>query len=116
MTNERSGDGVGSKERKRFLNKELVRLQAELVKWQEAVRTQGLRVVVVFEGRDAAGKGGVIKRIVEPLNPRWCRVALLGTVDYSEPAPLDLELPPRQDDADYVRPPVEAQRFVPTVY
>ena len=43
------------------------------------MRSQGLRVVVLFEGRDAAGKGGVIKRILEPLNPRFCRVAALGT-------------------------------------
>jgi polyphosphate kinase 2 len=269
MIDEASNERIGSKERKRFLAKELARLQVELVKWQETVRTEGRRVVVLFEGRDAAGKGGVIKRILEPLNPRWCRVAalatpterertqwyfqryvahlpaageivlfdrswynragvervmgfctdvelaeffracpqfeemllrsgitlvkywfsvsdeeqerrfqarmadltknwklspmdlesrthwvdyskakddmfrhtdtdvspwwvveaddkararlncihhLLGTVDYSEPAPLELALPPRQDDADYVRPPVEKQRFVPTVY
>ena len=64
---------------KKQRNKELVRLQAELVKLQETVRSQGLRVVVLFEGRDAAGKGGVIKRILEPLNPRFCRVAALGT-------------------------------------
>ena len=66
-------------ERKKRLAKELVGLQAELVKMQETVRADGRRVVVVFEGRDAAGKGGVIKRIVEPLNPRFCRVAALGT-------------------------------------
>jgi polyphosphate kinase len=64
---------------KKQRNKELVRLQAELVKLQETVRSQGLRVVVLFEGRDAAGKGGVIKRILEPLNPRFSRVAALGT-------------------------------------
>jgi polyphosphate kinase 2 len=57
---------------------ELARLQLELVKLQEWVRVQGLRVVVIFEGRDAAGKGGVIKRIVECLNPRICRVVALG--------------------------------------
>ncbi len=56
---------------------ELARLQLELVKLQEWVRTEGLRVAVLFEGRDAAGKGGVIKRITEPLNPRNCRVAAL---------------------------------------
>ena len=49
---------------------ELLRLQAELVEMQEWVRSTGQRVVVVFEGRDAAGKGGAIKRIVEYLNPR----------------------------------------------
>ena len=49
---------------------ELRRLQRELVKLQEWVRNEGLRVCVIFEGRDAAGKGGVIKRIVERTNPR----------------------------------------------
>ena len=58
---------------------ELSRLQLELLKLQESVRLQGLRVVVLFEGRDAAGKGGVIKRIVESLNPRACRVVALST-------------------------------------
>jgi polyphosphate kinase len=64
---------------KKRLDKELARLQVELVKFQEHVRTAGLRVVVIFEGRDAAGKGGAIKRITEPLNPRYCRVVALGT-------------------------------------
>ncbi|MFU8891290.1 MAG: polyphosphate kinase 2 [Anaerosomatales bacterium] len=54
-------------------------LQIELVKLQEWVRQEGLRVVVVFEGRDAAGKGGSIKRITEALNPRVCRVVALPT-------------------------------------
>ncbi len=58
---------------------ELSRLHLELVKLQDWIKSQGLRVVVLFEGRDAAGKGGVIKRIVEPLNPRVCRVVALGT-------------------------------------
>jgi polyphosphate kinase len=58
---------------------ELVRLQFELIKLQESVRLEGLKVVVIFEGRDAAGKGGVIKRITESLNPRICRVVALGT-------------------------------------
>ncbi len=58
---------------------ELVRLQFELLKMQEWVRLQGLKVCVLFEGRDAAGKGGVIKRITESLNPRVCRVVALGT-------------------------------------
>ncbi|GAA1391721.1 polyphosphate kinase 2 [Luteococcus peritonei] len=56
---------------------ELNRLQAELVEMQEWVRTTGARVVVLFEGRDAAGKGGAIKRITEYLNPRVCRVVAL---------------------------------------
>jgi polyphosphate kinase 2 len=58
---------------------EIAHLQFELVKLQEWVRLQGLKVVVIFEGRDAAGKGGVIKRITESLNPRICRVTALGT-------------------------------------
>jgi len=56
---------------------ELRRLQVELVKLQEWVRVKSLKVVVIFEGRDAAGKGGVIKRITESLNPRVCRVVAL---------------------------------------
>jgi polyphosphate kinase 2 len=59
--------------------KELRRLQVELIKLQEWVRLEKLRVVVLFEGRDAAGKGGAIKRITESLNPRVCRVVALGT-------------------------------------
>jgi polyphosphate kinase len=59
--------------------KELRRLQVELVKLQEWIRHEGLRVVVLFEGRDAAGKGSAIKRITETLNPRICRVVALGT-------------------------------------
>ncbi len=58
---------------------ELARLQFELIKLQEWVRVNGLKVCVLFEGRDAAGKGGVIKRITESLNPRVCRVVALGT-------------------------------------
>ncbi len=58
--------------------KELARLQIELVKLQEWVKFKGLKVVVLFEGRDAAGKGGTIKRITECLNPRICRVVALG--------------------------------------
>jgi polyphosphate kinase 2 len=58
--------------------KELSRLQAELVKLQEWVRHKALKVVVIFEGRDAAGKGGAIKRITECLNPRICRVVALA--------------------------------------
>src|SRR3954464_2707480 len=59
--------------------KELRRLQIELVKLQEWIKHEQLRVVVLFEGRDAAGKGGSIKRITECLNPRVCRVVALGT-------------------------------------
>ena len=64
---------------KKAYEKELARLQVELVKLQEWVRANKLKVVVIFEGRDAAGKGGVIKRITESLNPRICRVVALGT-------------------------------------
>jgi polyphosphate kinase 2 len=59
--------------------KELRRLQVELAKLQEWIRHEGLRVVAIFEGRDAAGKGGAIKRITDTLNPRICRVVALGT-------------------------------------
>ena len=62
-----------------YYEKELLRLQIELVKLQEWVKAEGLKVVVIFEGRDAAGKGGVIKRILERLNPRVARVVALGT-------------------------------------
>ena len=58
---------------------ELAHLQMELIKLQEWVRERGLKVAVIFEGRDAAGKGGVIKRITESLNPRVCRIVALGT-------------------------------------
>jgi polyphosphate kinase 2 len=58
---------------------ELFRLQTELVKLQEWVRYSGVRLVVIFEGRDAAGKGGAIKRITEYLSPRVARVAALPT-------------------------------------
>src|SRR3954449_2861006 len=56
---------------------ELIRLQAELIKVQEWTRQSGARIVVVFEGRDAAGKGGAIKRITQYLSPRVARVAAL---------------------------------------
>src|SRR3954453_11142691 len=71
---------VGTK----YYERELARLQVELVKQQEFIRARGLRVVVVFEGRDAAGKGGSIKRITESLNPRAARVVAL-------PAPSERE-------------------------
>jgi len=59
--------------------KELERLQTELVRMQEWIIHEGQRVVVIFEGRDTAGKGGTIKRITERLNARFCRVVALGT-------------------------------------
>ncbi len=72
------------KENRRQYFRELFRLQAELVKLQDWVVATGHKVVILFEGRDAAGKGGVIKRITQRLNPRICRVAAL-------PAPNDRE-------------------------
>jgi polyphosphate kinase len=88
----KSGPKVGSsarfvepeqKDRRKIKSKvyerELARLQVELVKLQEWIKHKDLRVVVLFEGRDAAGKGGVIKRIMQRLNPRICRVVALGT-------------------------------------
>lgn len=62
-----------------FYDKELARLQEELIKLQYWVQEKGLRVVILFEGRDAAGKGGVIKRITEQMNPRIARIVALGT-------------------------------------
>jgi polyphosphate kinase 2 len=74
-----SGNGESEKLDKKFYKKELEKLQVELVKLQEWIKHKGMRVVVIFEGRDAAGKGGVIKRITESLNHRICRVAALAT-------------------------------------
>ena len=56
----------------------MARLQLELVKMQTWIEEKGLKLVLIFEGRDAAGKGGTIKRITEPLNPRGCKVVALG--------------------------------------
>jgi len=69
---------------KRAYERELRRLQVELARMQSWVRDEGARIVVLFEGRDAAGKGGTIKRITDPLNPRAARVAAL-------PAPTERE-------------------------
>lgn len=69
---------------KKLYTQELARLQEELVKLQYWVKAKRLRLVILFEGRDAAGKGGVIKRITERLNPRGCQVAAL-------PAPTERE-------------------------
>ena len=62
----------------KLYEKELRKLQIELIKLQDWVRENGLRVVVLFEGRDAAGKGGAIKRITEHMNPRFCKVVALA--------------------------------------
>ena len=79
---------MGSKKRPKLDNDlyeaELNQLQAELVEMQEWMRTTGSRLVVIFEGRDAAGKGGAIKRIMEYLNPRIARIIAL-------PAPTERE-------------------------
>ena len=81
----RSADGKLKKKYKKsgkleneFYESEMLRLQEELVKLQYWVKEKGLRVIIVFEGRDAAGKGGVIKRITERTNPRVVRVVALG--------------------------------------
>jgi polyphosphate kinase 2 len=76
--------GAGDKAYRAQYFQQLFRLQAELVKLQDWVVAAGQKVVVLFEGRDAAGKGGTIKRITQRLNPRVCRVAAL-------PAPNDRE-------------------------
>jgi len=87
---DKSGSGTGDevpkeiKLNRRVYESELARLQIELVKLQEWIKTKGLKVVALFEGRDAAGKGGAIKRITECLNPRVCRVVAL-------PAPTERE-------------------------
>jgi polyphosphate kinase 2 len=63
---------------KKFYEKELKKLDVELIRLQEWIKFKKLKVVILFEGRDAAGKGGVIKTITESLNPRFCRVVALG--------------------------------------
>ena len=70
-------DDAKSISKKQYV-KELEKLQIELVKLQEWVKAKKLKVVVIFEGRDAAGKGGAIKVITQKLNPRVCRVVALG--------------------------------------
>ena len=74
-----NSENVNHKSKSTFFEDELERLQVELVKLQAWIKLKGVKVVVIFEGRDAAGKGGVIKRITERLNPRICRVVALGT-------------------------------------
>jgi polyphosphate kinase len=82
---EAASDGAGRpKVRKSEYEERLAELQLELVKMQYWVKQRGLRVIVVFEGRDAAGKGGTIKRLTEPLNPRGANIVAL-------PAPSDRE-------------------------
>jgi len=118
---------------RKVYEKELFRLQAETVKLQEWVRQEGARLVVVFEGRDAAGKGSAIKRLTEYLNPRVARiVALPAPTDrqqsrwyfqrYVEHLPsageivaerIPLELPPRTRKKGYERPDRSTQQYVP---
>ncbi|MCJ8207893.1 polyphosphate kinase 2 [Pseudomonas sp. RGM2987] len=83
LFDEQAPEGSEKENRRRYFS-ELFRLQGELVKLQSWVVKTGHKVVILFEGRDAAGKGGVIKRITQRLNPRVCRVAAL-------PAPNDRE-------------------------
>jgi polyphosphate kinase 2 (PPK2 family) len=78
----------GQKLDSRFYESELALLQLELVKMQYWIKATGFRLMVVFEGRDAAGKGGTIKRITEPLNPRGCRVVALGTPSDQQKDPV----------------------------
>ena len=85
MSKGKSGRSRSGQISDEFYRKELFRLQLELVKLQAWVKYAGLKVVVVFEGRDAAGKGGVIKRITQYLSPRVCRVAAL-------PAPTERQI------------------------
>src|SRR5215216_5748460 len=80
----KSADGSRAGMSKREFERELAPLQLELVKMLDWIRQSGHRLVVLFEGRDAAGKGGTIKRVADPLNPRFCRVAAL-------PAPTERE-------------------------
>ena len=75
--NEKNGEGGKARLSRKDYEEKLAELQVELVKLQEWVKAKGLKVVVVFEGRDAAGKGGTIKRITQRLNPRVCRVVAL---------------------------------------
>lgn len=84
LADEMSDHRLTSSVDRRVYFKELFRLQGELVKLQSWVQQNKLKVVVIFEGRDSAGKGGVIKRITQRLNPRVCRVAAL-------PAPSERE-------------------------
>jgi polyphosphate kinase len=71
-------EATSSRLGKKTYEKELARLELELIKLQEWIKHAGLKVVVIFEGRDAAGKGGTIKRITQSLNPRICRVVALA--------------------------------------
>jgi len=73
-----SGEASLRKLKRKFYEKELIRQQFELVKMQYWLQKSGQRLVIIFEGRDAAGKGGLIQRIIQPLNPRGVRLVALG--------------------------------------
>lgn len=93
--------------------RELFRLQGELVKLQDWVAHTGEKVVIVFEGRDAAGKGGVIKRITQRLN---CIAPLLSLMACEKVAKPAVELRERVRHPDYIRQPVTAEVMVPELY
>ena len=81
MARSQDGQEDGAKAgrvRRKIYEAELLRLQGELLKLQRWVRAEGRRLVVIFEGRDAAGKGGAIKRVTEHMNPRFARITALG--------------------------------------
>jgi len=86
LISEEKNSDDSEKIKSKFYEKELSKLQTELVKLQEWIKAKGLRVVVIFEGRDAAGKGGTIKRIMDKLNPRIVRVVALGVPTEKEKA------------------------------
>jgi polyphosphate kinase 2 len=76
-SDEHAPEEARAKLKEKYYLEELRRLQQELFKLEDWIRVKGLKVVIIFEGRDAAGKGGVIKRITEALNPRFCKVVAL---------------------------------------
>src|SRR5947208_12602147 len=82
--NEKSDSSASKKMKRKKYEKELRRLQTELCKLQEWIKHAGLRIIIVFEGRDGAGKGGTIRAITERVSPRVFRIAAL-------PAPSDRE-------------------------
>ena len=75
----KTADAEPKRVKRAVYEERMAELQLELVRLQYWVKQQGLKVVLIFEGRDAAGKGGTIKRILEPLNPRGATVVALGT-------------------------------------
>ena len=89
MTSKQREGSVTGKLSRSFYEDELERLQLELVRMLEWIRVTGQRLVVVFEGRDAAGKGGTISRIVTPLNPRSARVVALPKPTEREQTQVD---------------------------